>query len=260
MAFALLGIGGALAIGVALGLLGSGGSVITVPVLVYLFGQTEKLAIAGSLGVVGIIALSGALLHARAGTIVPRVALIFAPAGMAGSWLGALASSHVSGTVQLRVFAVAMLVAAAPMIFPSLLPTADATTARHGESHRTPVLVTAGLAVGLLTGFVGVGGGFLIVPALVMVIGLEMHRAVGTSLAVITLTAFAGFATHWHMLAAANEALDYRTLASVAAIGIAGSILGQRFGGRLPAALLRRVFGVMLVALALFMLAHGAPR
>ena len=269
MTFPLLGIGGAFALGIALGLLGSGGSIVTVPVLVYLFGQPEKLAIAGSLGVVGVVASAGAIMHARAGMIATRVALVFAPAGMLGSWLGAIASRYVTGTTQLQAFAIAMLGAAALMAFPQLTvarqlpqpaPSAGSASGPADILRRLPQLGLMGLAVGMLTGFVGVGGGFLIVPALVIGARLEMHRAVGTSLAVIALSALAGFATHVAMLARSGAGLDYLTLGIVAALGIAGSLIGQRFGAQLPSGLLRRLFGVVLVALAIFILTHGAAQ
>lgn len=256
--FPLLGLGGAVAIGFALGLLGSGGSIVTVPVLVYLFAEADKQAIAGSLAVVGVIATFGALIHARAGAVVPRVTAAFAPAGMLGAWVGAAGSQYVSGRVQLATFALAMLAAAALMLRPpGKMVTANALGATPAfDSRRTPYirLLAVGAAVGLLTGFVGVGGGFLIVPALVLGTGLEVHRAVGTSLTIIALTAFVGFAKHLAMLGHEGLSLDYGVLALVAGLGISGTYLGQRFGSHLPAATLRRTFASMLILLACFML------
>ena len=117
-----------------------------------------------------------------------------------------------------------------------------------------------GIAVGCLTGFVGVGGGFLILPALVLLGGLGMHLAVGTSLAIISLNAFTGFAKHLHLLAAQGQALDWPVLALVAALGSAGSVAGSYFANRIPQAALRRLFAVFLVLMALFILYESAPR
>ncbi len=258
MSLPWLGIGGALTIGFALGLLGSGGSIVTVPVLVYLFAEPEKQAIAGSLAVVGIVASFGALMHARAGAVVLRVTALFAPTSMLGAWLGATLSQYVSGSTQLATFAVAMLAAASLMLHPprSLARAGSAPERAFATGAAVPYLrlLASGAAVGVLTGFVGVGGGFLIVPALVLGTGLEMHRAVGTSLTIIALTAFAGFVKHWLMLGHEGLSLDYGVLSLVAALGISGTVLGQRFGSHLPAATLRRAFGAALVLLAGFML------
>jgi len=245
---------GALAIGLSLGLLGSGGSIITVPVLVYLVGQPEKVAIAGSLGVVGAIALVGALQNAAAGRVDWRSVAWFGLPGMAGTYAGAWLSGFVSGPVQLTVFAVVMLAAAVMMFRRSARgPSAD--------SRRPLATVVAdGLAVGALTGFVGVGGGFLILPALVLLGGLGMHVAIGTSLAIIALNAFTGFAKHLHLLSVEGLSLDWRLLGTIALIGALGSVVGSQFGNRLPQATLRRAFGVFLVAMALFILYESGPR
>ncbi len=194
---------GALAIGLSLGLLGSGGSIITVPVLVYLVGQPEKIAIAGSLGVVGTIALVGALQNAARGRVEWRSVAWFGLPGMVGTYAGAWLSGYVTGAVQLTVFALVML-AAAVMMFrrSSYVPQA-------GSSRPLGKVVADGLAVGALTGFVGVGGGFLILPALVLLGGLGMHVAIGTSLAIIALNAFTGFFKHLHLLSAQGLSLDW---------------------------------------------------
>jgi len=245
---------GALAIGLSLGLLGSGGSIITVPVLVYLVGQPEKIAIAGSLGVVGTIALVGALQNAAKGRIDWRSVAWFGLPGMAGTYLGAWLSGYVTGAVQLAVFAFVMLAAAFMMFRQS------AREASAGARRPLAAVVADGLAVGALTGFVGVGGGFLILPALVLLGGLGMHVAIGTSLAIIALNAFTGFAKHLHLLSVEGLSLDWKVLGTIALIGAAGSVAGSQFGSRVPQATLRRVFGVFLVAMALFILYESGPR
>ena len=117
-----------------------------------------------------------------------------------------------------------------------------------------------GLSLGLLSGLVGVGGGFLIVPALVLLAGVPMGRAVGTSLAVIALNSFAGFARYLPMLEAEELEPDWTILVLIAAIGVVGSLAGHRLGRRLPQAALRRIFGVFLFALSLLIALEVAPR
>ncbi len=179
---------GALSIGLSLGLLGSGGSILTVPVLVYLVGQDEKVAIAGSLAVVGTIALAGALQYLRSDQVDWRNVGWFGVPGMAGTWLGAMLAAFVPGLVQLALFAVVMLVAAVMMLRGGELKDTVARSPREVWK-----IALDGLAVGILTGLVGVGGGFLIVPALVLLGGLSMHRAVATSLVIIALKSYSGF-------------------------------------------------------------------
>jgi uncharacterized membrane protein YfcA len=239
---------GAVAIGLSLGLLGSGGSIITVPVLVYLVGQPEKIAIAGSLGIVGAIALIGALQNAARGRIDWRSVLWFGLPGIAGTYAGAWLSSYVSGAAQLAVFAVVMLVAAIMMFRRSDFAASEAT--RRSVSKA----VADGLFIGALTGFVGVGGGFLILPALVLLGGLGMHVAVGTSLAIIAINAFTGFFKHLHLLAAQGVALDWHVIGSFVVLGGAGSIAGNLFSSRVPQAMLRQAFAVFLVLMAAFIL------
>jgi uncharacterized membrane protein YfcA len=241
----LIALAGAVAIGLSLGLLGSGGSILTVPVLHYLLGQPEQTAIGGSLLVVGLIAAAAAVPHARAGQINWRDVLWFGLPGMAGAWAGASLARFVPGVVQLAVFAIAMLLAAWRMLATTVIaPDIDPAT-----THRAPV-VAGGAGVGLLSGVVGVGGGFLIVPALVLLARVPMARAVGTSLAIITLNSVAGFVTYAGVLRAKGVALDYPTLGLVAAVGVAGSLVGHRIGQRLPQAVLRRTFGVVLLLIA----------
>ena len=175
---------GAIAIGLSLGLLGSGGSILTVPVLIYLLGQDEKTAIAGSLFIVGSIALAGGLQFLRAGFIQWRSVLLFGVPGMIGTWCGALLATWVPGVVQLALFALVMLAASFLMLRPFDLMRAD------GAARAAWKIAGDGLAVGVITGLVGVGGGFLIVPALVLLGGLSMHQAVATSLMVIALKSY----------------------------------------------------------------------
>jgi uncharacterized membrane protein YfcA len=241
----LIALVGAVAIGLSLGLLGSGGSILTVPVLHYLLGQPEQAAIGGSLLVVGLIAAAAAVPHARARQIAWRDVLWFGLPGMAGAWAGATLARFVPGMFQLAVFAGAMLVAAWRMLATGALDAGP----EAASSRRVPV-VAGGAGVGLLSGVVGVGGGFLIVPALVLLARVPMARAVGTSLAIITLNSIAGFVTYHGVLQAKGIVLDYPTLGLVTAMGIVGSVAGHRIGRRLPQAVLRRTFGIVLLAIA----------
>jgi uncharacterized membrane protein YfcA len=249
----LLGLLGAAAIGLSLGLLGSGGSILTVPVLVYLFDQPEKVAIAGSLGVVGSVALVGAVPYARQRLIDWRNVLWFGLPGMVGTYLGAWIAQFVSGLLQLALFAVVMLLAAVMMLRPG-----PAAPPGDGERHVFKIAAD-GLAVGVLTGFVGVGGGFLIVPALALLGGLDMRRAVATSLVIIALKSYSGFYKYLHVLEAEHLALDWRVLGLVTAAGIIGTVAGNRMARRLDQATLKRVFGIFLVVMAAYILWQTVP-
>ncbi|ULR40052.1 sulfite exporter TauE/SafE family protein [Thermus sp. NEB1569] len=248
MSLALLG---ALLIGVSLGLLGSGGSILTVPVLVYLLGEPPKQAIAESLLIVGGIALLGALPYALRGLVDWRNVLFVGLPGMAGTYLGAWLSRFVSGEVQLLTFALVILLAAYFMARPSPLRA-------EGKGCRKPwKIVLDGLAVGALTGFVGVGGGFLIVPALVLLGRLPMHLAIGTSLFIIALKSFAGFYKYLHLLPELGLAVNYGVALLFVGVGTLGSFLGSRLAVRLPQGGLRRGFALFLVAMGAFIVAQS---
>ena len=245
---------GAVAIGLVLGLLGSGGSILTVPVLVYLAGQPDKVAIAESLAIVGAIASVGAASYARQRLVDWRAVVGFGVPGIVGTYLGAVAAAHVPGAVQLVLFGVVMLAAAGAML--------RGRAGLEGEARgKKPAWMVAllGASVGVMTGLVGVGGGFLIVPALVLLVGLDMRLAVGTSLSIIVLNSATGFVTYLDVLAAAGGAVDWRLVGAFAAVGVVGSLVGSRLSGRVPQAGLRRGFAVFLVVMGLFILSQEAP-
>jgi uncharacterized protein len=246
---------GALAIGLSLGLLGSGGSILTVPVLHYLLHQPEQVAIGGSLLVVGLIAAAACVPYAIARQVDWRNVLWFGLPGMLGAWLGASLARWVPGPAQLVLFAAVMLVAAWRMLQSN--PVATGATKPHPHPF---VIIAGGTAVGALSGLVGVGGGFLIVPALVLLAGVPVTSAVGTSLAVIALNSFTGFGKYLHVLEAKGIELDWHTLLLVAAIGVIGSLAGNRLGRRLPQSSLRRLFGIFLVVMGLFVAMDAGPR
>jgi uncharacterized membrane protein YfcA len=248
-----LGWLGAGLVGLALGLLGSGGSTLTVPILVYVVGLEEKTAIASSLAIVGGVALAGGLLAAARRRVDGRSILWFGAPSMAGTALGAELARHVPGVLQLAVFSLFMLAAAVIMW--------RGGVAVEGAPRRSAAkLALDGVGVGVATGFVGIGGGFLIVPALVVVGGLPMSLAVGTSLILIAMNAWVGFWRHLPALAALGLRIDRDVVIAFLCVGAVTSLLGNHFGARLPQRELRRMFAVSLVALGLFVLARSVAR
>jgi uncharacterized membrane protein YfcA len=242
-------------------MLGSGGSIITVPVLVYLFGQDAKEAVTGSLFVVGVIALAGAIGYLRSRKVDLCAAALFGAPGMAGTLAGAWVSHFVPGAVQLSLFAVIMATAAVFMLRGGRSPAtgrgSDEIVPQTSPPRAAAARIgVAGVGVGALTGLVGVGGGFLIVPALVAAARLDVNRAVGTSLAVITLNCAVGFAQH---SVGQPAELDWVALLTVTAIGLGGSLLGQRFASRLSPRALRVAFGAMLILIAIAILVDELP-
>ena len=244
---------GAMAIGISLGLLGSGGSILTVPVLVYLVGQEEKLAIAGSLAVVGFIALAGSLPKLWNKQVEWKTLFVFAVPGMLGTYLGATLAVWVSGLMQLTLFAFVMLLASWRM----LKPVAESTQPVKPVSNWK--IAPGGLAVGVITGLVGVGGGFLIVPALVILGGLSMRSAVGTSLVIIAMQCFTGFWKYLHVLEQHGLALDWNVIWVVTALGVAGSIIGNSISNKVDQHKLKKIFGLFLIVMAIYILLRTLP-
>ena len=265
---------GALLIGLSLGLLGSGGSILTVPVLVYLLGHEGKSAIAESLAIVGGIALAGAIPYGVARQIDWRSAVFFGIPGMFGTYGGAWLAKFLPAAVQLVLFAAVMLLAAWMMYRQTCR---KSESAPHGDqpqpsdgprdasalpAARHPLwqIVLEGLAVGVLTGLVGVGGGFLIIPALVLLGGLPMRLAVGTSLVVIAAKSFAGFAKYVEVLQDMQVALDWSTIGWFVVLGIVGTFAGNYLGTKLNQRALQRVFAVFLLVMGAFVLSQELPK
>lgn len=239
-----LGFALAALVGLSLGVLGGGGSTLTVPILVYVLGFAPKTGIAVSLAVVGTTALIGAIGHWRDGNVAWRAALLFAPVAAVGAFAGARLATRVSGNLQLALFGVVMLVVAVRMLRGQ--PSAGTPRSAHPAA-----VALAGGGVGLLTGLVGIGGGFLFVPALVLLAGLDMKRAIGTSLVLIAANAFTGFAGYLDQVA-----IPWGFLAGFTAIAVLGVLAGTRLVRQLRSAALQRAFGVFLVAMSLFILAE----
>ncbi len=244
---------GALLIGLSLGLLGSGGSILTVPVLVYLLGHDDKVAVAESLAIVGGIALSAALPYARSREVDWRSVLLFGLPGMAGTYGGAWLARWVPGEIQLVLFACVMLLAAWMMFQrpKQSMAEQDSVEPRRQAAWK---IIGEGLGVGVLTGLVGVGGGFLIVPALVILGRLPMRLAVGTSLVVIALKSFSGFFKYLDVLETLQLAVDWETIGLFVVVGILGSLVGKAISGRINQASLRRGFAGFLVVMGIFVL------
>jgi uncharacterized membrane protein YfcA len=236
-----LTIGLAVFVGVALGLLGGGGSILTVPLLAYVAGMDAKQAIATSLLVVGVTSAVGAISHARAGRVQWRTGLIFGGAGMAGAYAGGVLARFIPGTVLLIGFALMMIATAVAMLRGR--KTVETGTADHRLP--TPKILAEGLVVGLVTGLVGAGGGFLVVPALVLLGGLPMPVAVGTSLIVIAMKSFAGLAGYL-----TSVSIDWTVALAVTAAAVAGALIGARLTALVNPDALRKGFGWFVLAMS----------
>jgi uncharacterized protein len=242
---------GAIIIGLSLGTLGSGGSILTVPILVYLINIPHKLAITESLAIVGGISLIGALPYLVKKQIHWPSVLWFGLPGLAGTYLGAYFSQWLTGAMQLFLFALIMLAAAYTMW------RAKTPQTEKRKAQAPWQIVLEGVAVGIITGLVGVGGGFLIIPTLVLLGGLSMRLAVGTSLLIIAMNAVVGFFKHIDVLG--NYQVNWNLLALFIVLGSAGSFVGSSLSQKLPQHLLRKLFAVVLVALGIFILYQNIP-
>ena len=242
----LLGVLLGLPVGLTLGLLGGGGSILTVPIFVYMLGFGAREAIAMSLAVVGVTSLVGVVGHWRAGNVNLRVAPIFGAVAMLGTYLGARLAVFFSPAAQLALFAVVMLAAA--LMF-QRRPPAPRVDGHAPSGKRFGLVALPGFAVGMLTGLVGVGGGFLIVPALVLLGRLPMKQAVGTSLAVITLNSAAGFYGYLGQVE-----VQWAFMGLFAAVTVTGILIGTSLVRFVPQEALRRAFSVFLVVMAGFIL------
>ncbi|OMC39946.1 hypothetical protein A5740_26390 [Mycobacterium sp. GA-1841] len=229
----------AVLVGVSLGLLGGGGSILTVPLLAYVAGMEAKQAIATSLVVVGVTSAVSTLSHARAGRVQWRSGLMFGAAGMVGAYLGGLLSYVVEGSLLLIAFT-AMMVATGIAMLKSRTACAPCT-------RTLPVakVLLMGLGVGLVTGSVGAGGGFLVVPALALLGGLPMPVAVGTSLLVITLNSAAGLAGHL-----STVPIDWTIAGAVTTAAVLGSLIGSRLTAHVDPDAVRRAFGWFVLLMA----------
>jgi uncharacterized membrane protein YfcA len=243
----------ALLVGLVLGLLGGGGSVLTVPILIYALHVPVKPAIAMSLCVVGLVAFIGFLSHWQQKTVSPKVAIIFGPFAVIAAFFGARIAKHISPTAQLVTFAIVGLAGSVLMLRGGLRRTKARSEEEnyhfHHDRRMDVLLALQGLGVGFLTGIIGVGGGFLIVPALVLVAGLPMRLAIGTSLLVITMNALSGFAGY-----VGHIEIDWTLVTWFTAVAAVGSVIGTIASKRVPQQRLRQVFGYLMIVVSLYVL------
>jgi uncharacterized membrane protein YfcA len=242
----LLGLVAIGLVGISLGLLGAGGTAIALPILVYTIGLEPHAAVVVSLLLVGGVSAFGALLHAWHGVVEWRKAAAFAPFGVAGAVAGARLSPLLSGRVLLISFACLLLVIAARI----LLSGDEAEGPRRVP--RWTAVALAGSGIGFLTGMLGVGGGFVVVPALIYFAGCDMRGAIGTSLVVIAVNSGAAFALH-----AARIAPDWPLLGALTASAAVGMGGGVWLSHRTSPQRLRRGFALLLAVLAVYMLARN---
>ncbi len=250
----LLAIPFGLAIGLAVGMLGGGGSVLAVPILVYALDQTVPEATTTSLLVVAAAALAGSIGHARAGRVCWRHAGSFTAAAVPGIAAGTLAADAFDGNALLAAFAFVMLAAANAMWRKADAdePEPDGPWERTGACPplRLPRDLAAGAAVGFVTGLFGVGGGFLIVPTLAIALAFTMRTAIGTSLVITTATSVLGLAAHL----LAGRHVDGGVATAMALACVAGALVGVRLAGRVSQRGLGRAFAALVVVLAVYLL------
>ena len=250
---------GAIIVGLILGLLGSGGSAVMVPILVYLVGHDAKVSIAESMAIVGAISMTGAVPFARSKQVDWRSVILFGLPAMIGAFIGAWLGGLATDAIQLTVFGGVLLLAAGFMILKAFGK--NTATKSDGITElpaltlpRILLIALEGAAVGVLTGFVGVGGGFLIVPALLILGKLPMRTAIGTSLVIIVMNSTVGFFKYQHFLAEHELSVDWPTIGIFVAVGIIGCFIGQRLNSRLNQRALQQVFAVFLVLIGGFVI------
>ena len=252
----------ALFIGLALGLLGGGGSILTLPILRYVLGMEAHDAIAVSLLVVGTTSTAAMIPHARRGRVRWRTGIVFGLAGMVGAFGAGRVAHYIPSSVLLGLFGVMMMVTALAMMRGRKTPPASGSgptsappTRANQEDLPIAKVVGEGLVVGAVTGLVGAGGGFLVVPALVLLGGLSMDVAVGTSLVVIAMKSFAGFAGYL-----GHAHIDWTIAGVVSASAVVGSLGGGALANKVSPEGLRKGFAWFVIAMAFFILGQEVPR
>ena len=254
---AALAIAAGLLIGASLGALGGGGSILTVPALVYLLGLSPHRATTASLLVVGVAAVVGAVAHARGGRVRLKTGAMFGALGVAGSYAGSLISAAVPANLLLAGFGLLMLAVAALMLLRRRGRAQPATGLSVSAGAPRIILVgAAATGVGLVTGFFGVGGGFVVVPALVLVLGFDMPTAAGTSLVVIAVNSAAALAAR---AGHGGLALDWRLIGVFGAAVVAGALAGGGLAGRASPQRLGVAFSVLVVLVAGYTLTRSLP-
>lgn len=260
----ILGYIGALLTGISLGLIGGGGSILIVPVLVYLFGVSPSLATAYSLFVVGVASIVGAYRYAKKNLIDYKTAVIFATPAFVGVYsarrfLVPVIPSEVltfagltltKDGLIMSVFALVMLFASYSMIKSKPVPEAEDLKVNNDRKYNYKMIALEGLGVGAVTGFVGAGGGFLIIPALVLFAKLPMKLAVGTSLVIISFKSLLGFLGDL----SGDQVIDWKFLLSVTVIAIGGIFVGAHLSQRIPGKKLQPAFGWFVLVMGTYIL------
>jgi len=258
-------------VGLSLGLTGGGGAIFAVPLLVYGIGLSTRDAVGVSLAAVGTTSLVGFLTRWRRGEVETRTGLLFAIAGMVGAPVGAWLAGWIPETLLMLAFGVLMVIVAVRLwqqsalrltVLPDCAPedSEDGPTCRRDAAGtlilNTPcaiLLLALGVVTGVLSGLFGVGGGFVIVPALVLFSGMSMHRAVGTSLLVIALVSGSGIAAQL----GAGRTLPPAILMLFVLGGLVGLVSGQQLGRRLSGPVLQRGFAVTILLVAAFVIVRN---
>ncbi len=240
----------AVGIGLSLGLLGGGGTILAVPLLTYVAGFPPKEAIAASMFIIGVTSAVSVVAHARSGTVQWRTGFIFGAAAMAGAFGGGLVGAQLPGVVLMVAFGVMMVATALAMIMDRR---PQATGLGRGKLPVVKILAE-GLAVGLVTGMVGAGGGFLVVPALVLLGGLSMPAAVGTSLLIISMKSFTGLAGYL-----TEVSIDWVPVLMITVITVLGALIGTAFGKHVPEKALKKVFGYLVLIMGIVVFFQELP-
>jgi len=242
--------------GIVLGLFGSGGSIIAMPALMYLLNVEAKSAIAMSMGIVAVTATFSGWDNWRRGNVNLKVAVMFGLFGVIGTYGGARLGVYTPVQIQLTLFALVMYAAAYKMLQRKKQPAGQLATAGGPPLPEEKVIsahmghiAAHGIGVGVLTGLVGVGGGFLIVPALVLLSGIPMKIAIGTSLVIVAAKSYSGFAGY-----VGAVPVDWTTMALFTTVTVAGSFIGTRIAHRFSQETLKRSFGIFLVFVASYIL------
>ncbi|GAA1119641.1 sulfite exporter TauE/SafE family protein [Nesterenkonia jeotgali] len=240
----------AVGIGISLGLLGGGGTILAVPLLTYVAGMPPKEAIAASMFIIGVTSAVSVVAHARRGNVQWRTGFLFGAAAMAGAFGGGLMGSRLPSVVLMVAFGVMMVATALAMILDRR------AQAAAGPRKKLPLakILLEGLVVGLVTGMVGAGGGFLVVPALVLLGGLAMPAAVGTSLLIISMKSFTGLAGYL-----TSVSIDWGPVLMITGITVIGALIGTAFGKHVPEKALKKAFGYLVLAMGIVVFLQELP-
>lgn len=236
----------ALVIGLSLGIFGSGGAILTLPTLIYLLGYSEKHAIIGSLFIVSIVSLFSAVPQVLKNGLSKPHLLYFALPGLLGSYAGAFLGANASPKLQMMVFVALMILAAIKMLSIKI------ENQTQAEQCNSGLLLIIGALVGLVTGFIGVGGGFLIVPALVLLSKLSINKAISTSVIIIFLQSSVGLFSYYQHSQQVFNQMQWPVLLTIAAIGVLGSLVGIWLKQFINQTWLTRMFGWFLALMACF--------